>query len=100
MQVGMDFGTTNSGIAVYDGAAIRVLPLDPVVGGGTMRSVIYLTHDYELHVGQTAIDLYNAQNINRKRHLIRKKVGRITMELGEAGNLPTDVHVWIDEFEP
>ncbi|MHB8624840.1 MAG: Hsp70 family protein [Aggregatilineales bacterium] len=100
MQIGMDFGTTNSGIAIYDGENIRVLPLDPVTAGGTMRSVIYLTHEYELHTGQTAIDLYNAQNINRKRHLIRKKVGRITMELGEAGNLHTDVHVWIDEFEP
>jgi hypothetical chaperone protein len=100
MRIGMDFGTTNSGIAVYDGAQIRVLSLDPVTHGSTMRSVIYLTRDRELFVGQKAILLYNSQNINRKRHMIQKKVGRIRMELGEAGNLETDVHITIDELEP
>ena len=100
MRIGMDFGTTNSGIAVYDGTEILVLPLDPFTHGSTMRSVIYLTREHRLHVGQQAIELYNSQNINRKRHVVQKKVGRIRMELGEAGNLETDVHIMIDEFEP
>jgi len=29
MIIGMDFGTTNSGMAVYDGRDVTVLPLDP-----------------------------------------------------------------------
>ena len=29
MRIGLDFGTTNSGAAVFDGQRVRVLPLDP-----------------------------------------------------------------------
>ena len=30
MRVGLDFGTTNSSAAVYDGTRVRLLKLDPV----------------------------------------------------------------------
>src|SRR5712691_515477 len=99
MRIGMDFGTTNSGISVYDGSEIHVLPLDPATNSTTMRSVIYLTRDHELHVGQGAIDLYNSQNINRERRMVRKKVGHIVMSFAE-GTVETDVHIMLDELEP
>lgn len=51
MRVGMDFGTTNSGIAVFDGRDVHVLALDPDADSNVMRSVIYLTRDHEVHVG-------------------------------------------------
>ncbi len=100
MRIGMDFGTTNSGIAVYDGETVRVLKLDPVADSNTMRSVIYMTRERELHVGQAAIALYNAQNINRERRMVHKKVGRIEMVFADLGPLATDVHVLVDELEP
>src|SRR5690242_6637353 len=100
MRIGMDFGTTNSGVAVYDGDHIHILELDAVAQSSTMRSVIYLTRDRELHVGQEAIDLYNDQNINRERRMVRKRVGRIEMEFAEVGRLATDVHIMVDELEP
>ncbi len=100
MWIGMDFGTTNSEIAVYDGKQVQVLKLDPVADSGVMRSVIYVTRDHELHVGQDAIDLYNAQNVNRERRLVRKKVGHIEMSFAEVGTVETDVHVMVDELEP
>jgi hypothetical chaperone protein len=100
MRIGMDFGTTNSGIATFDGNLVHILPLDPVAKSDTMRSVLYITRDYELHVGQKAIDLYNSQNINRERRMVQKKVGRVEMLFAEIGVVATDVHVWIDELEP
>src|SRR5579859_7999545 len=100
MRIGMDFGTTNSGVAVYDGDQVRVLDLDPVAKSSTMRSVIYLTRDHELHVGQEAIELYNSQNINRERRMVRKRVGRVEMLFAEIGTVATDVHVMVDELEP
>ena len=30
MRVGLDFGTTNSSAAVYDGTRVRLINLDPV----------------------------------------------------------------------
>jgi hypothetical chaperone protein len=96
----MDFGTTNSGIAVYDGHQIDVLKLDPVAETSVMRSVLYMTRDYDLHVGQAAIDLYNAQNTNRERRMVQKKVGRVKMSFGDGLNVETDVHVMVDDLEP
>jgi hypothetical chaperone protein len=98
MRIGMDFGTTNSGVAVFDGERVNILPLEPA--SSVMRSVIYLTRDHELHVGQAAIELYNEQNINRERRMVRKRVGRIEMLFAEIGELATDVHVLVDELEP
>ncbi|MBE2195561.1 MAG: Hsp70 family protein [Anaerolinea sp.] len=100
MRVGMDFGTTNSGIAVYDGYKINVLTLDPFSESEVVRSVIYLTRDHQVYVGDEAINLYNAQNINRERRMVRRKVGHIQMEFSEIGKVETDVHIMIDEFEP
>jgi hypothetical chaperone protein len=100
MRIGMDFGTTNSGIAVYDGQRLNVLKLDPVTSGNVMRSVIYLTREHQLHVGQEAIHLYNEQNIDRERHLVNKVVGRVAMTFAEVGTIHTDVTISVDELEP
>jgi len=100
MRIGMDFGTTNSGIAVYDGAAVHILKLDPAADSDTMRSVIYVTREQALYTGQAAIELYNTQNINRERHMVHKKVGRIEMTFAEIGTVSTNVHVLVDELEP
>ncbi|HRE48757.1 MAG TPA: Hsp70 family protein [Aggregatilineales bacterium] len=100
MRVGMDFGTTNSGIAVYDGQTVRVLTLDEHAQTEVMRSVIYITRDHAIHIGGEAIHLYNSQNINRERRMGKRKVGRVEMLFAEIGAVATDVHILVDEFEP
>jgi hypothetical chaperone protein len=100
MRIGMDFGTTNSGIAVFDGRTVSVLKLDPLASGNVMRSVIYLTRDQHLHIGQEAIRLYNEQNINRERRYVNKVIGRVEMLFAEIGAVRTDVTVAVDELEP
>jgi hypothetical chaperone protein len=96
----MDFGTTNSGIAVYDGSAINVVKLDPLATGNVMRSVIYLTREHQVYVGNEAIQQYNAQNINRERRMVTRNVGRIEMEFAEIGKVGTNVHIEVDDLEP
>src|SRR5260221_82286 len=98
MRIGMGFRTTNSRVAIYDGEQVNVLPLEST--SSVMRSVLYLTRDHELHVGQAAIELYNEQNINRERRMVRKRVGRIEMVFADLGPLATDVHILVDELEP
>jgi len=100
MRIGMDFGTTNSGIAIYDGDEVQVLPLDPVAETAVMRSVLYITRDHEVHTGQRAIDLYNAQNTHRERRMVNKKVGHVRMDFGDGLVVETDVHAPVDELEP
>lgn len=96
----MDFGTTNSGVAVYDGANVHVIPLDPDSDSRVMRSVLYLTRDGQTHFGQKAIHLYNAQNINRERRMGRRVVGHVVMEHSDGLTIETDVTIAVDEAEP
>ncbi|MCC7206346.1 MAG: Hsp70 family protein [Anaerolineae bacterium] len=99
MRIGMDFGTTNSGISVFDGQQVRLIPLDAANGMNVMRSVIYLTRDHETHFGQAAIDLYNAQNINRETHLVRRSLGVMEMEFAET-TFVREAYFLVDELEP
>ena len=46
VKVGIDFGTSNSGVAVYDGQHVHLLPVDPknVLPEG-IKTVMYITRD-------------------------------------------------------
>ena len=58
-SIGVDFGTTNSGAAVYDGQQVHILPLDPQSSDPTvMRSVLYLTREHQVSVGRAAMEAY------------------------------------------
>ena len=59
MIIGMDFGTTNSGMAVYDGRAVEVLPLDPAAPNPRVaRTALYITNEQGITIGRAAIDRY------------------------------------------
>ena len=46
IKVGIDFGTSNSGVAVYDGQHVRLLPVDPKnVIPEVIKTVLYVTRD-------------------------------------------------------
>ena len=46
-KVGLDFGTSNSGVAVYDGQRVKLLPVDPQnVLPEVIKTVMYITRDY------------------------------------------------------
>ncbi|MCY4105894.1 MAG: Hsp70 family protein [Chloroflexi bacterium] len=101
MRIGMDFGTTNSGIAHYDGAQLRLLPLDPSAPQAAIaRSALYLTHDRQLHFGQEAIRRYYEQNLNRPVQLERVHVGEIELTFAELPTFLRDVYIERDVFSP
>ena len=59
MRIGLDFGTTNSSAAVFDGQQVRVFPLDPASHDPTViRSTLYVTRDHEVFIGREAIETY------------------------------------------
>jgi hypothetical chaperone protein len=120
MRIGLDFGTTNSGAATFDGGRVHVFPLDrsakrsrqnsashdPTV----IRSTLYITRDHELFIGQEAVETYYRQNIGRPSKMVRQHVGEIEMTLGDVGSVKgypvgpstfvRDVHVLVDELTP
>jgi hypothetical chaperone protein len=85
--IGVDFGTTNSGIAVYDGQRLRLIPLGNASSGATIaRTALYLTNDRQVYIGRHAIDTYYEQNLNRPVRIEKVCVGEIELTFAE---LPT-----------
>ncbi len=100
MIVGMDFGTTNSGMAVYDGRSINILPLDPANKNPRVaRTALYITNEQETHIGRSAIDIYFEQNIGRSVKAKKVWVGEIEIR-GADMYYVTDAYVYVDVMSP
>jgi hypothetical chaperone protein len=101
MRIGLDFGTTNSGAAVFDGQRVHLFPLDPASREpAVMRSMLYITREQEVFVGQEAIETYYRQNVGRPSKMVRQYVGEIEMTFAEIGTFVKDVYVLVDELTP
>jgi hypothetical chaperone protein len=100
MIVGMDFGTTNSGMAVYDGRSVTVLPLDPANRNPrVIRTAIYVTNDRSVHIGRAALDHYFEQNIGRPVKMQRVWIGELEV-YGADMYYVTDAYVFVDVLSP
>lgn len=100
LHVGLDFGTSNSGIAYFDGSQMHLLPLDPQnVLPEVVKSILYITRDYQAFVGQAAIELHYRQNVNRQRRFVKKWAGEIEFQGAELFFV-RDTYVDVDELKP
>jgi hypothetical chaperone protein len=100
LRIGLDFGTSNSGVAVYDGHSVCLLPLDRSnITPEVVKTVLYLTRDLKPFVGQEAIDLYYKQNVNRPRRFVKKWAGEIDVYGGDMFYVD-DLYTLVDELLP
>lgn len=100
LKVGIDFGTSNSGVAVYDGRQVHLLPIDQKnVTPQVVKSILYITKDFKHTIGQEAVELYYRHNVNRRRHFVRKWAGEIEYR-GSDMYYVRDVYVYVDELKP
>jgi len=101
MRIGLDFGTTNSGAAVFDGRRVRLFPLDPASRDPTVvRTVLYVTRDHQVFIGQEAVDAYYRQNVGRPSKMVRRYVGEIEMTFAELPPIFKEVYILVDELTP
>ena len=100
LSVGIDFGTSNSGVAVYDGKKVQLLPIDRKnVMPEVVKTILYISRDYQSSIGQEAVEQYYRQNINRLRRFVKKWVGEIDYR-GADMHYVRDVYVYVDELMP
>lgn len=100
LKVGIDFGTSNSGVAVSDGSKVQLLPVDPKnITPEVVKTILYVTRDQKAFIGQEAVDLYYRQNIGRRRRFVKKRVGEIEYFGGDMFYV-TDVFTLVDELMP
>ena len=111
MRIGLDFGTTNSGAAVFDGQRVYAFSLDSASRDpGVIRSVLYITRDHEVFIGQEAVDVYYRQNVGRPSRMVRQYVGEVEFTMGDVGSVKgypvgpatfvKEVHILVDELTP
>ena len=99
-RVGLDFGTSNSGVAFYDGRQVHLLPIDQKnVLPEVVKTVLYITRDYHPSIGQAAIEQYYHDNVNRQRHYVKQWAGEIDYS-GADLHYVRDVYVYVDELKP
>jgi len=100
LRVGLDFGTSNSGVAVSDGAQIKLLPIDPHnILPEVVKTVLYITRDQQCYIGQEAVELYYRHNVNRIRRYVKKWAGEIDY-VGAELHYVRDIYVYVDELKP
>jgi len=100
MIIGMDFGTTNSGMAVYDGQRVQLLDIDPTnTNSKVARTALYLTNDQNVFVGREAVDRYFEHNLGRPVKMERVWVGEIEVTVSDM-TWVQDVYIWIDALSP
>lgn len=100
IKVGIDFGTSNSGVAVYDGQRVRLLPVDPKnVIPEVIKTVLYVTRDYRPSIGQEAVENYYRDNVNRQRRFVKQWAGEIDV-YGADMHYVRDIFVYVDELQP
>ncbi|MGE5222972.1 MAG: Hsp70 family protein [Omnitrophica WOR_2 bacterium] len=100
LKVGIDFGTSNSGVAYFDGNQVHLLPIDKQnVVPEVVKTILYITKDYQYYIGQEAVEIYYRHNINRLRHYVKKWVGEIEYR-GADMFYVRDIYVYVDELKP
>lgn len=99
MRFGLDFGTSNSSLAVGEGGSARVLPIDEVAGA-TMPTILYVRRDGSTHVGRPAIDAYLSDE--RTRGPVRREVKLLGVRVASAvpGIAPVEAHILADVDAP
>jgi hypothetical chaperone protein len=100
LNVGLDFGTSNSGVAVSDGKVVHLLPIDRGnVLPEVVKTILYITRDYECFIGQEAIELYYQHNVGRVRRYERKWLAEIEVYAEDMYYI-RDVFIDVDVEKP
>src|SRR5262249_38341266 len=101
MRIGLDFGTTTTVASVFDGQALRLIPLDPSdTTPEVFRSVLLIGREGELLIGRAAIDHYSGSNVGRAVAYDEVYVGTIEMTFDGVGTMIKDVHAIVDKNIP
>ncbi|MEC7582083.1 MAG: hypothetical protein VYC85_06710, partial [Pseudomonadota bacterium] len=82
--IGVDFGTSNSAAAVYDGKRIHLISLEETAV--VMPSATYIDRELKITTGQAAIDRYVESNMGRTVELTAEVLGEGRSTTGQIGD--------------
>ncbi len=57
LNVGIDFGTSNSGVSISRDGQVHILPIDHKnIVPEVVKTILYITRDYKCFIGQEAVE--------------------------------------------
>ncbi len=87
LGIGIDFGTSNSSAAIYDGRSLRYVEVDPAgPEREVMPTALYLDRSLRAEVGNSAIAAYVRENEGRTIALEPEAVGQIEITVAGGEN--------------
>jgi len=99
--IGLDFGTTNSTLAVFDGERISYIDIDMLSSDPyIMPTALYLNREFAPAIGTEAIYQYLMENEGRQIRLSREDLGEIEVSYGELGMHQVAIHAYVDRDMP
>ncbi len=99
VRLGIDFGTSNTSVALFDGRTVRLFPIDPAhYAPQTCRSLLYMRRGGDRFIGREALKQYFGDNTDRPHRWVRQIVGQheYVAEFTKVGNF----YLEVDEAEP
>jgi hypothetical chaperone protein len=101
MRIGLDFGTTNSSAALYDGSQIRLLNLDPINPSPTvMRSTLFISRNGTPSIGRSAINNFTEGNVGREIEYQWRYLGETEVTLADVGTIMQALYAIVDANTP
>ena len=84
LGIGIDYGTSNSAAAIFDGKKIHLVQLES--NTQIMPSAIYIDKDYQIATGREAIESYIKSNMGRTVELSAEILGEQRASTGQIGD--------------
>ncbi|PJF41833.1 MAG: molecular chaperone, partial [Phototrophicales bacterium] len=102
MRLGIDFGTTNSAVAYYDGKTLTTIPLEPQSDTPQiLPSLIYITREHDHYLGTNAMRIYAERETGRPVRWKRHYIGEFEVMVAGTGSGPIvfmqEAYAWSDE---
>ncbi|MEE9254877.1 MAG: Hsp70 family protein, partial [Pseudomonadales bacterium] len=79
--VGVDFGTSNSAVAYFDGESVELVQLE--ADGPIMPTATYIDREFHTKTGNDAIRQYIGDNTGRTVELVPEVIGRASVLVSE-----------------
>lgn len=91
MRLGVDFGTTNSAIAFYDGQQLHTIQADHINDNpDVIPSLIYIDREYRVTVGASAANAYLQHETGRPVRWRQRDAGEIEVTVASVGSAGGD----------
>ena len=82
--IGIDYGTSNSAAAIFDGSEVHLVQLE--MRSAIMPSATYVDKDFRISTGQSAINNYIESNTGRTVELSAEVLGEGRTTTGQIGD--------------